>query len=149
MTSPSKLTLRGYQVAAHEAVMNGFIEFRKQLLVQPTGGGKTVQFAHLAAALQPKRTLVLAHREELIMQAVDKIHRCTGLMADVEMGEHHARPTAPVVVASVQTLARTTRRERWARDHFGLIVVDEAHHILADSYLGDRKSTRLNSSHRP
>lgn len=134
MSALSKLTLRGYQVAAHEAVMQGFVEFRKQLLVQPTGGGKTVQFAHLAAALQPRRTLVLAHREELIMQAVDKIHRCTGLIADVEMGEHRARPTAPVVVASVQTLARAARRERWARDHFGLIVVDEAHHILADSY---------------
>src|SRR5215210_3021349 len=102
----SKLALRGYQVAAHEAVMRGFNDFRKQLLVLPTGGGKTVQFAHLAAALQPKRTLVLAHREELISQAVDKIHRSTGLVADVEMADHRARPTAAVVVASVQTLAR-------------------------------------------
>jgi len=135
VTSPSKLGLRGYQVAAHEAVMRGFADFRKQLLVLPTGGGKTVQFAHLAAALQPKRTLVLAHREELISQAVDKIHRSTGLIADVEMAEHKARPTAPVVVASIQTLARISRRERWPRDHFGLVVVDEAHHALAESYV--------------
>jgi superfamily II DNA or RNA helicase len=30
---------------------------------------------------------------------------------------------------------REKRRERWPRDHFGLVVVDEAHHALADSYL--------------
>ncbi len=134
--NPSKLALRGYQVAAHEAIQRGFTEYQKQLLILPTGGGKTVQFAHLAAAYQPKRTLVLAHREELISQAVDKIYRSTGLIADIEMADFKARPTAPVVVASVQTLVRAQRRERWARDHFGLIVVDEAHHSLADSYLG-------------
>ena len=53
------------------------------------------------------------------------------LIADVEMADHKARPTAPVVVASVQTLARSSRRERWPRDYFGLVVVDEAHHALA------------------
>jgi superfamily II DNA or RNA helicase len=132
----SKLGLRGYQVAAHEAIMKGFTEYQKQLLVFPTGGGKTVQFAHLAAAHQPRRTLVLAHREELISQAVDKIFRATGIVAEVEMADSWASLDASVVVASVQTLARAARRERWPRDHFGLVVVDEAHHILANSYLG-------------
>jgi superfamily II DNA or RNA helicase len=51
------------------------------------------------------------------------------------MGEERASLDAPVVVASVQTLMREKRRERWPRDHFGLVVVDEAHHALADSYL--------------
>ena len=62
--------------------------------------------------------------------------RTTGLEADVEMAGSHASLHAPVVVASVQTLMREQRRSRWPRDHFGLIVVDEAHHTLADSYLG-------------
>lgn len=135
-TSPSNVALRGYQVAACEAVQRGFTEHQRQLLVLPTGGGKTVVFAHLAATHQPRRTLVLAHREELIGQAVDKIRAVTGLTAEVEMADQRASHHAPIVVASVQTLMRTTRRERWPRDHFGLVVVDEAHHALADSYLG-------------
>lgn len=40
--NPSKLALRGYQVAAHEAIQRGFTEYQKQLLILPTGGGKTV-----------------------------------------------------------------------------------------------------------
>jgi superfamily II DNA or RNA helicase len=71
----------------------------------------------------------------LIEQAVDKIHRVTGLVPEVEMGDRRASFDAPVVVASVQTLMRESRRSRWPRDHFGLVVVDEAHHVLADSYL--------------
>ena len=99
--------------------------------------GKTILFAKLAEHYQPRRTLVLAHREELISQAVDKIRKATGLVADVEMGSSRASLDAPVVVASVQTLMRENRRERFPRDHFGLVVVDEAHHVLANSYLSD------------
>jgi superfamily II DNA or RNA helicase len=136
-TSLSKpvMGLRPYQIQAHEAVIKGFQEYRKQLVVKPTGSGKTVLLASLAAHYAPERTLVLAHREELIQQAVDKIAKATGLQADVEMADQYASQHAPVVVASVQTLMREARRSRWSRDHFGLVVVDEAHHTIADSYL--------------
>ena len=133
--SNNQIALRPYQIQAHEAITRGFNEYQKQLAVKPTGSGKTILFASLAQHYQPRRTLVLAHREELISQAVDKIYKATGLIADVEMGERNASLTAPVVVGSIQTLMREKRRERWPRDHFGLVVVDEAHHALADSYL--------------
>ena len=132
----NRVLLRPYQIQAHEAITRGFNEYQRQLVVKPTGSGKTILFASLAQHYQPRRTLVIAHREELITQAVDKIHKATGLIADVEMGAYHASLTAPVVVASIQTLMRDKRRSRWPQDHFGLVVVDEAHHALADSYLG-------------
>lgn len=132
----NRIALRPYQIQAHDAITRGFQEYQKQLVVKPTGSGKTILFASLAQHYQPRRTLVLAHREELITQAVDKIHKATGLIAEVEMGDYRASLDAPVVVASVQTLMREKRRSRWPRDHFGLVVVDEAHHALADSYLG-------------
>jgi superfamily II DNA or RNA helicase len=97
--------------------------------------GKTILFSRLAQDYQPRRTLILAHREELITQAVDKLRVSTGIEAQVEMGDERASLDAPVVVASVQTLMREKRRERWPRDHFGLVVVDESHHILSNSYL--------------
>ncbi|MGH8018769.1 MAG: DEAD/DEAH box helicase [Opitutaceae bacterium] len=99
-----------------------------------TAGGKTVIFSELARRTQPARTLILAHREELLTQAADKLHRATGLVSELERAEHRASHDAPVVVASVQTLMREPRLTSWPSDHFGLVVVDEAHHVLADSY---------------
>lgn len=129
------MRLRAYQHKALQDIHKGFGDFARQLGVLPTGAGKTILFSALARDLQPQRTLILAHREELISQAVDKLHTSTGIRAEVEMGEDRASLDAPVVVASVQTLMREPRRSRWPRDHFGLVVVDEAHHVLADSYL--------------
>ena len=57
----------------------------------PTGGGKTILFADVIRRVFPRRALVIAHREELIFQARDKIERVTGLKADVEMGEYAGR----------------------------------------------------------
>ena len=127
--------LRAYQMKARQDIHKGFEDFDRQLGVMPTGAGKTILFSRLAHDIQPQRTLILAHREELITQAVDKLRSSTGLQAQVEMGGDRASLDAPVVVASVQTLMREPRRNRWPRDHFGLVVVDECHHVLSDSYL--------------
>ena len=135
MNLSSPMKLRAYQYNALQEIDHGFKEFDRQLGVLPTGAGKTVLFSKLAESRQPARTLILAHRGELITQAVDKLHAATGIRAAVEMGEERASLDAPVVVGSVQTLMREKRRGRWPKDHFGLVVVDEAHHTLADSYL--------------
>lgn len=135
MSHSKPIGLRAYQMKAREEIRKGFEEFDRQLGVLPTGAGKTILFSALARDLQPRRTLILAHREELINQAVEKLETSTGIRAEVEMGESRASLDAPVVIASVQTLMREPRRNRWPRDHFGLVVVDEAHHALADSYL--------------
>ena len=126
--------LRSYQQDALRATLEGFQQYRRQLVTLPTGAGKTILFAKAAESFLPSRTLVLAHREELLAQAREKTLVATGIRADIEAAERKASLDAPVVVASVQTLARQSRRERFPRDHFGLIVVDEAHHALADSY---------------
>ena len=130
----NSFALRPYQREAIEATIKGFGEFRRQLIVCPTGGGKTLLFAKIAEHYQPGRTLVLAHREELLEQARDKILGATGTVAEIEAAERTASLDAPVVVASVQTLTREHRRRRFAPDHFALIVVDEAHHAIAESY---------------
>lgn len=126
--------LRDYQHAAIDATLKGFKDYRRQLLVAPTGSGKTIMFAALAKRLRPERTLILAHREELIEQAVDKIYTSTGIQAEVEKAERRASPDAPIVVASVQSMMQPKRLATWAPDHFGLVVCDEAHHAISDSW---------------
>ena len=127
------MNLRPYQQACVSAVESGWDDASRQLVVVPTGGGKTVIFSALAASMDVRRTLILAHREELIEQAADKLHRSTGISASIEKAERWADTSARVVVASVQTL--TGRRlQRWPQDHFDLVVADEAHHAISDSW---------------
>lgn len=127
---------RPYQSEAVAAVIEGFKTFRTQLAVLPTGAGKSCIFAWLAKHWTEAgaRVCILAHREELIDQAIDKLHAATGIVADKEKAEHRASLNSQVVVASVQTL-KGKRLQGWPSDHFDYIVVDEAHHVLAQSYL--------------
>lgn len=130
------MTLRPYQTAAVEAVLREWQTYRRLLLVMPTGTGKTIVFAALAESIVAAggTVLVLAHRDELIRQACDKIALATGLACAVEKADEFAGSHClePVIVASVQTLLSPTRRAALrAPTH---IVVDEAHHVLSDSY---------------
>ena len=129
------MQLRPYQTTFVEAVEAGWKQFKKQLGVAPTGAGKTIIFSHLAKRRLDStgdKTLILAHREELIDQAISKLHAATGIIADKEKAEFNARHSAPVVVASVQTMIR--RLDKWAPDHFGMVIADEAHHVLSKTW---------------
>lgn len=66
------------------------------------GAGKVAQPARAAAG----PVLVLAHRDELLDQARDKISRAVGLAAEKEKAEERATLDSRVVVGSVQTLSR-------------------------------------------
>lgn len=98
--------------------------------------GKTIVFANIAAQRsQTGRVLVLAHRDELIRQAADKIQMACGLTCAVEKAEETALGSFyNITCGSVQTLMRQSRLERFPRDYYGTIIVDEAHHALSDSY---------------
>jgi superfamily II DNA or RNA helicase len=95
--------------------------------------GKTQIFCEVARRLQPERSLILCHREELIDQAARRL-ASFGIAAEVEMADRLASLDAPAVVGSVQTLMRDDRLKRWPRGHFGLVVADEAHHATSDSW---------------
>lgn len=97
----------------------------------PTGGGKTVLFAALAREFVSKGegVLVLAHREELIVQAQEKLEQITGAPVGIIKAGHKPNPLFPIQVASVQTL---TRRDNWP--NVALVICDEAHHSCSQSY---------------
>lgn len=131
------MKLRKYQEEAKESIKEQWEEVDKTLLVLPTGCGKTIVFCKLAEdkVQEGKRVLILAHRGELLDQAADKLNKSTGLMAAVEKAEQSCLGSwFRVVVGSVQTLMREKRLKQFARDHFDVIIVDEAHHCLSNSY---------------
>lgn len=103
--------------------------------VAATGLGKTVTFASWLAgkhAEQPRgRSLVLVHRDELASQARDTIHRSQpGLRPGIVMANQNDYDR-PVVVASIQTLARKPYRRRDSIRDVRRIVYDECHHAAS------------------
>ena len=124
--------LRPYQQAARDSIHAQWEQGRlRTLLVLPTGTGKTIVFSSVAAdqVRAGERVLILAHRGELLEQAANKLQRSTGLVSAVEKAESTCLNSwFRVVVGSVQTLQRPARLERFPRDYFGTIIIDEAHH---------------------
>ena len=122
----SSIKLRPYQEEAISAIREHWEEWDRELLVLPTGTGKTVVFNSIAHE-QPGRTLILAHRDELIEQARDKYSRMFGTKpGKIKAAENDIRD---VTVGSIQTM---TRRDY--TNMFDTVIVDEAHHAVSPSY---------------
>ena len=149
------MKLRNYQIKAVDAIFEAWQKFKSVLVVLPTGCGKTVVFASVIKRLlsEPqfsganvhslKRTIVLAHREELITQARDKITAIIPQadvqieMADFKVADYFGKK-ADVVVSTVQTQCAgpddSRRMTKFDPSEFAAVVVDEAHHATARSY---------------
>ncbi len=133
---------RQYQVdAADRAFEEWKGGVKATLAILPTGTGKTVLSGIVAKRARRefnRRTLFLAHREELITQAADKLARFE-LETAIEMADQDARRSAAlfgspdVVIGTVQSLQKN-RLTRWSPDEFGLIITDECHHARAKTY---------------
>jgi superfamily II DNA or RNA helicase len=126
------MQLRPYQEKCVGQVFESWIDYRKVLAVLPTGGGKTIVFANIARRADG-RTLILAHREELLTQAIDKIKLATGIDASLERAESRSNPSSKIVVGSIQSMMR--RLDKFQPTDFSNVIVDEAHHVAADSYM--------------
>jgi superfamily II DNA or RNA helicase len=139
-----KLTPRPYQLAARDAALADFDRgLRSTLIVLPTGTGKTVVFALVGDSREWGRVLILAPRQELVYQAVQKVQEVTGDRPDIEMGDQYAPTLAndlfassKYVVGTIQTVSKKRRLDRFNWRDFGLVIVDEGHHATAASYIG-------------
>lgn len=135
------LSLRPYQREAIDKVTGAWAAgVRRPAVVLPTGMGKTVVFSHMIAeqhASTGRRSVVLVHRDELADQALHKLESVAPHLAIGKVKAREDDVDADVVVASVQTLARSGRLDRILssrRGAPGLWVTDECHHALAPAY---------------
>jgi superfamily II DNA or RNA helicase len=154
--SQTLLRPRDYQTDAIERVFKAWREgMQRPAVVMATGLGKTVVFSHLARCfidvqtgpldalrVRPQgaaRVVILVHRDELADQTLAKL---AVVAPELDCGKVKAADndiTADVMVCSVQTLARENRaRQLLDAQTFagavGLVIVDECHHAVADSY---------------
>ncbi|MCP4542390.1 MAG: DEAD/DEAH box helicase [Chloroflexi bacterium] len=124
-------TLRDYQTRDIERMREAMRGGSGRILYQlPTGGGKTVQLAWMAAraAERGKRTMFIVHRQELMIQAsrtFDAMGVAHGLIAP-----GHTMSRDLVQVASVQALVRRFKKVTPP----DLIIFDEAHHCPSNTW---------------
>ena len=120
-----------YQPIWIRNVLLALAEYGSCLGVLPTGGGKTVCFNEVIrrCALKGYRVLVLAHREELILQAQEKLWKSHKLIGGIIMSGYKSDYSLPVQIASIQTLIK-----RPMPKDIQVVIVDEAHHATAETY---------------
>ncbi len=133
--------LRPYQVEAQQAIVEHRRRgIRTQMVSLATGLGKTVIIATLPKLLGLREgdvTLVIAHRDELIEQIVDKMNaENPAARIGVEKADRRAPEDSDIIVATVQSLGEKRLEEVMKRFNrrIALFVIDEAHHAAAPSY---------------
>ncbi len=136
---------RDYQNEALKKVMSAYrAGITRQLISLPTGSGKTIILGLVAKELRT-RTLLLAHREELLSQAMEKMEL---IYPEADIGLFQGRETgglnAEICIASIQTATRHV--EELKERGYKLLICDEAHHAVSDSYM--RVFNELGFMHR-
>jgi len=142
------LKLRDYQDRCVKAVLSEFENGTKStLVVLPTGAGKTVVTAAIMQKMLARnpgmRIKGIAHREELITQACNKIKAVTGLQPAIEMADQYSDESgdaifgdrSPIVMGTIQTMSSDKRKARFYPKDFCMLWIDEAHHAPAKSYM--------------
>ena len=143
------MKLRDYQTECIDGLLETMATHKSSLVCMPTGSGKTIVFSHLIDKLcdSNRRALVVAHTDELIGQAWRKIRDITGHEPEIEKANQYAdkeivydiNGKSPTVVTSIQTQnsgrGNERRMTRLSPSEFRLLIIDEAHHAVAASYV--------------
>lgn len=131
--TPNAFALRDYQEACLSAIENNLSkDIRDQIIILPTGSGKTIIFSELIRRKKLK-TLIIAHRLELLEQAEEKLKL---VAPDIESGVFcgtRKELGKQVTIASIQSAYR--HRDLFLKEGFELLIIDEAHHAVARTYL--------------
>ncbi|KAM0524706.1 hypothetical protein ACHAPE_000805 [Trichoderma viride] len=140
--SSNKLKLRDYQQECIKSVVLSLERGHKRVGISlATGSGKTVIFTQLIDKVHDRvknasQTLILAHRRELVEQAAKHCQLAyPDKRIEIEMGSLHSSGTADITIASIQSITSRDRLDKYDPAKFKLVLVDEAHHIVAPGYL--------------
>ncbi|KAF9348802.1 hypothetical protein BGX26_012813 [Mortierella sp. AD094] len=142
-SAPVLTQLRPYQQECIDACLSNLSKgIMRQIVSLPVGSGKTVTFSHMMKNVPPpfpgaNKTLILAHRQELLEQTrLHVLRNGSGMTVSVDQGSRNADMRADVIIASVPTLGRvgTPRLLKYNPKEFKCIIIDEAHHAAAESY---------------
>lgn len=134
------MKLRDYQNQAVDAARSDLASNQSTLVVMATGLGKTVVMIDMIRRClsSGKRAMLVAHRTELIQQPEARIMQTLGVVPAIEKAESKAGSKASIVLASIQTLTSEIlghrRYNKFDPNDYSLLLIDEAHHAISNSY---------------
>jgi len=133
-----KFQERFYQKLAIDKAINDLNEFNKSLIVMATGTGKNLVLNSIAKHYIDNykyKVLIICDRNELIDQLFDTSKIVLGEHnITKEKGEFKANLNSDCTIASIQTINKDNRLERFNKDHYNLIIIDECHKMMNKSY---------------
>ncbi|MCD8207904.1 MAG: DEAD/DEAH box helicase [Bacteroidales bacterium] len=107
----------------------------RALLISATGTGKTYASAFGLREMNPEKVLFLVHREQIAKQAVASYKRVFGNTKMFGLLSGNSKDfEADYLFSTMQMMAKKEIRERFPKDAFQAIVIDEAHRTGAVSY---------------
>lgn len=121
-----EIKLRDYQIDCLNKINE--LDTGSYLINIATGLGKTVIFTNYINSISGK-VLIVSHREELVKQPLKYINRSKS----IEMGKLKGDLETEVVSTCIASMSR--RFKKYPRNHFDVIIWDEAHHCPASSYV--------------
>lgn len=124
---------RSYQ----EKAMHAMYQSEEGLLVAPAGSGKTVLGLSMIP-LYGQPCLWLTHTRALAYQALDRIKQFLPEMKEDDVGligDSKWKPGKKITVALIPTLVRRPKELYEMRNDYGLVILDEAHHCPASTFL--------------
>lgn len=138
----SSVVLRPYQAECVETCLAALRRGVSRIGVSsPTGSGKTTMFTELLHRMPPPpncagQVLILVNAVALAEQAAATVRRILPhLSLEIEQGtKHKASGFADVTVATVQSICRPNRLEKYDPARFKCVIVDEAHHSTSAFY---------------
>jgi superfamily II DNA or RNA helicase len=131
----TSIALRDYQQSAVDEVRAEFRAGQHPVLfVLPAGGGKTYTFSYIASSAAARGTpvCIIVHRKELLLQASASL-RSLGIKHGMISPHFTPDATQLIQVASIDTLLIRLKKTPMK---FGLVIFDEAHHVIADNKWG-------------
>lgn len=140
LNAAADTTLRPYQINNKAQIYEFWHKGRSVMLQMPTGTGKTRLFVSIVKDLHnwskqnntSVKVLLLAHRKELIEQIAQNVNIKYNLSHGLIAAQSPEQREHDIQIGSVPTLTR--RLEGWSEEDFDVIIIDEAHHVKADSY---------------
>lgn len=108
---------------------------KRALLISATGTGKTYASAFALRDDNPKKALFLVHREQIAKQAIASYKRVFGNTKTFGLLSGNAKEyEVDYLFSTMQMMAKPEVLERFAKDEFQTIIIDEAHRVGASSY---------------
>lgn len=133
-----KLTLK--QETIFTKIMQSLHKHKGATAIVPTGGGKTIIMSHVISSFG-KKTLVVAHRKELVTQLFNKVvTQFESIRKNVKIAvyDQSTKMTIGEFIKEndiiIMTIQKAIRQPNTAfNEDIGLLVVDEAHHLPSDT----------------